>query len=175
MKPQKVFGLGALTIVIGLSLSCKDSSGPVATKPPEEVLYQNSFEANADTVGLYGFGPKSFSGDVPAGGGRRSLCVTGGCTVPHVCCDLLLVDAESRLKLSCWGKMQSRGGRIELSLCTSSSPVLSITIKDTVWTQYQSAETIVCPKNERLHLSMCTDTTANSSMLVDVVTIVRIN
>ncbi|MBI5477060.1 MAG: hypothetical protein HY964_10045 [Ignavibacteriales bacterium] len=149
--------------------------------PPEpinEIIYSNSFETVKDTVGWYGF--IGISNDAPRTGGTHSAYVAGGCLHPHTWYNLKAFKQDSYLMIKCWGKNLSNGGGVELeavpevSIPENPKRYIFITISDKFWRSYQSDSILFCPANSKLILSMSSGGYVPSSMLVDLIEIIRV-
>jgi hypothetical protein len=133
------------------ALSCDDSN----VGPDGLILYRSSFEADADTVGWQGFGSMTFRDEAPLGGGRRSICVAGGCPIPHAVLDLGPSTEDRRLVLRCWGKSEGTGGLVALVGRGPNDPLgqTGFRISESKWTPYRS-EILLWPANEPLTLEI---------------------
>jgi len=140
------------------------------------VLYSNSFETAADTAGWWGWGTYNFRSDVPPKGGNQSLFVSGGCLFPHAIVTLN-PPGESKLILKSWGKNLGNGGAVELQVGkagTYPAETIHIIVRDSAWTNYQSADTLYCPADSVLTLSFFSGGIVASAMLVDLMQIIRV-
>ena len=154
------------------NLSCDTSM--VVQELPGTVIYSNSFESSADTVGWITQGALEFRVDVPPGGGTQSVYVAGGCLAPTAWVDLNPLDQDSRLLLRCWGKSLVGGGSVMLDRSGEFSQGIQIGIGDSAWTSYASRDTLFCPANIPMRLSVLSGGIIFNSMLVDRLEIVRV-
>ncbi len=168
MKPFSIFP--ALCIAV-FGLHCSEISAP---EEAEELVYYTSFEIDADTVGWQGYA-FGFKKEAPVRGGHRSLAVSGGCIYPHALLVLAPPENDSRLVLRCWGKNIGIGGGVTLELGGDQSGSIHISVQDTGWKAYESADTLFCPKGNTLNLSLGAGGIAWSAMLVDLIEIKRIH
>ncbi|MBA4313629.1 MAG: hypothetical protein C0417_13475 [Chlorobiaceae bacterium] len=142
---------------------------------PGERIYFNSFETSADTIGWNGW--MEFRREAPPIGGQQSVYISGGCIYPHAYINLPAENYDRLLILRCWGKNLEIGGLVELRLNPEvsiwPSPHVSISVNDTLWKFYQS-DTLHCPANIPLQLSMSAGGIVPSTMLVDLIEIIRV-
>lgn len=151
--------------------SCQHSVEPQATIG--EIVYFNSFESVADTVGWSGYGAIAFRSDAPPGGGKQSLFVSGGCVIPHAYVDIATAAEDNYLIIRCWGKNLGVGGGVWIEVANSRTHVgTDITDKD--WAFYTSRDTLFCRANQTVRLCMVCGGIVSSEMLVDLVEVVRL-
>ena len=139
-----------------------------------EQIYFNSFESQSDVVGWEG-NAFNFSGEAPEHGGKQSLCVSGGCVIPHAQYTLGPQNTDCNLIIRFWGRNLSNGGGVTLSVNKAGGEHIGFDISDKDWTLYESQEMIFCPANTSLTLSMISGGIAFSSMLIDMIDIRRID
>ena len=141
------------------------------------IVYSNSFESSADTVGWTGYGTIQFKNDVPPGGGKHSLYVSGACMVPHAQFKIGLMLQGGSYIIRCWGKNLANGGGVFLGVGQNSfeGKGIYVSVSDTNWTLYQTAETLFCPADSSLWITMVSGGIVYSAMLVDEVQVVRVN
>ena len=154
---------------------CDIMTPPVKTiEPPASRVYFNSFESQGDTIGWKGL--MEFRADAPPLGGKHSVLISGGCIYPHAYYDLPVSQEDNYLIVKCFGKNLSNGGGIELDLSDNDAHHhIVIGITDTIWRSYQSRDTLYCPRNTRLRLSMSSGGIVPSSMLVDLLEVLKVN
>lgn len=140
----------------------------------QEVVYSNSFESPADTVGWIGYGTMQFRNDVPPGGGQHSLFVSGGCTVPHAAFKIGRVARDSRFVVKFWGKNLGNGGSVGLGFGPGPFGGIAVSVDDTVWTQYESQDILYCPADSTLWLTLNAGGIVASSMLVDNIQVLQL-
>jgi hypothetical protein len=123
--------------------------------PDDEFLYWSSFEADADTVGWRGVGTMTFRNEAPLGGGRRAICVSGGCPIPHAVFEMEPSSEDRRLVLRCWGKGEGTGGVVALGGRGPNDPLgqIGVRIRESKWAPYRS-EILFWPANEPLTLEI---------------------
>jgi hypothetical protein len=157
-------------------IGCNKISDPLntLTKPVQgEIVYSNSFESDSDTIGWQGFGTFEFRPDAPIEGGNRSLFVSGGCPVPHASVELDTLREDCSLIIHCYGKNLAIGGLVALALCQDELKEIAITINDSNWNKY-SSDTLFCAANQSVKLSLSSGGIVSSSMLVDLIEIIKI-
>lgn len=164
-----------LTAFFVLLSSCVDITQPDEENTNQSLIYQNSFESEADTSGFWCWGMIEFRNEAPAGGGERSLFVTGGCPVPHVRFNLEPLEEEGKVLLICWGKALNHGGAVSLSIGNVISPAIGIAVTDSVWTAYQAEDTLKVAKGDTLTVQLYSGGIVPASMLVDNLKIYRLN
>lgn len=140
--------------------------------PAGERLYFNSFETPRDTAGWYGFA--GIFNEAPPSGGLRSAVVSGGCIYPHAWYALPRLSRDSYLIIRCWGKNLSNGGTVDLDL-TGYDRKITMSISEPDWRACNSHDTLFCPAGSSVRLSMSAGGIVPSSMLVDLIEIVRVN
>ncbi len=141
------------------------------------VIYSNSFESSADTVGWTGYGERVFRNDAPPDGGRQSLYVSGGCVVPHAQFRIGVVTEGGNYVIRCWGKNLSNGGAVGLGFSPSpfaETAGISVVVSDSVWTSYTSSDSLYCPAGSNLWIWMISGGFVGSAMLVDRIEVVRV-
>ncbi|MFC1502260.1 hypothetical protein ACFL6A_02495 [bacterium] len=165
-----IFGLLVCALLL-LTFSCNHITEPGAGF---QWPYLNSFETGEDTTGWRGNGFFDLRDSAAPGGGSQSLFVAGGCPIPHAFYDLDIAGEECALQLRCWGKNLAIGGSVTLQLVNNPSREITISITDTAWTFYESAQTLTCPSDDAVRITMNSGGYAPSSMLVDLLEIVRV-
>lgn len=167
MKITKIY----LILICLILISCEKDT---IHFNPSEHIYFNSFEQSTDTIGWEGIGLGNIKEDAPESGGKYSLFVSGGCIIPHVVYKFATVQEECYVVLKCWGKNLSNGGGINLHAVNGSGG-LSISISDTNWTSYVSKDTLLSPADGILELNLIAGGIFGSSMLVDLIEIVKVD
>jgi hypothetical protein len=146
------------------------------TYPEEngEILYASSFESDSDTAGWHGYGSLQFRSEPAPDGGKRSLHVSGGCIVPHAEIELGPPGQDSRILLSCWGKNLGIGGTVGITMKGQLRKYAPIAVQDTVWTFYESKDTLFAQAGSPLILSVMSGGIVPSAMLLDLIEVRRI-
>jgi len=158
-----------LVASISFLSSCQKSVEPGKTTGNR--IYATSFESDADTIGWWGYGSRTFRHDAPPGGGYRSLVVSGGCIVPHAGVDLPPLSSSMYISLRCWGKALHGGGSIVLDYGYETPRGISVYVSDTVWTEYSVTDSLLCLANLPLRLSFFSGGIVPGSMAVDLLEI----
>jgi hypothetical protein len=157
---------------IVLLIGCK-TPPPTAEQPVRgEEVYYNSFESPGDTSGWGGY--MRFTDDAPPPGGNHSAFISGGCIIPHAYVTIVAPSYDTYLILRCWGKNLSNGGEIRLIRKNDWGGAITILINDTTWTRYQSADELFCPAGDTLSLELTSGGFIGSSMLIDLIEVVRV-
>jgi hypothetical protein len=139
-----------------------------------QLIYFNSFESQSDIKGWEG-SAFNFSNDVPEHGGKRSLYVSGGCTVPHFQYTIPPQKTDSYLILKLWGKNLSNGGGVSLYVNKAGYRGIHCDISEKDWTLYESKDTLFCPANTSLTLGGESGGFISSSMLIDMIEIRKLD
>ncbi|MBI3005114.1 MAG: hypothetical protein HYY49_06810 [Ignavibacteriales bacterium] len=155
-----------------LSLCCDPLVAPNA-EGARELIYFSSFEKDADTSGWQGYG-FGLSNEAPQNGGSRSLGVSGGCIWPHALLQLKPIQEDSRLIIRCVGKNLAIGGGVSLELAGDYRRSIHISVQDTAWRAYESADTLFCPAGSTLNLSLGAGGIVYSAMLVDLIEVRKV-
>ena len=179
-KFSKQYGIRILELIILLLFTflsgCKTSDEILNGLYTHDVIYYNSFETKEDTVGIKYFAGRITGDDASPGGGKRSLYVSGGCIIPHVVLPIPAQTDNGYYQLKCWGKALVRGGIVELSTDSSSkNNYISIFIEDKHWDHYQNTDSLYCPANTTMWISLISGGDNPGGMLVDQIEIVKIN
>ncbi len=140
----------------------------------EQVVYSNDFESPADTVGWVGYGSMQLRDDVPPGGGRYSLFVSGGCIGPHASFRIMKASGDSRFILRFWGKRLINGGGVGLGFSESPTGGIGVSVADSTWTHYESQDILYCPADSSLWLTMVSGGFIPGAMLVDNIEVVQV-
>ncbi len=151
----------------GLQLSLAQQDGVV--------VYSNSFESPKDTAGMQFYGMMKFSSDVPSGGGKQSLYISGGCIWPHAQAEVGPFEQDGFYILRCWGKDLQIGGGVSIGVEGNYSRQAYVNVNKKEWTFYQSSEKLFCPAGKKIMLSMGAGGIISSSMLVDKLEVVRVD
>lgn len=165
MKQLAILFFTFMSVIL---IGCEDIMSP--SYSPGDALYLNSFETNADTTGWNGFGTLRLFKEAPQVGGKQSVFISGGCTVPHAILELPEIDYNMRVELKLWGKNLGTGGGIALKNVDTGEHI-SVRVSDSTWTQYRSSQQLIIKKGNHLQLSMSSGGFIPSAMLVDLVEI----
>ena len=137
-------------------------------------IYFNSFESQSDVAGWTG-NAFSFSNDVPAHGGKKSLSISGGCVLPHARYTVTPQNTDCYLILKFRGKNLSSGGSVNLYVNKAGYKEISFDVSKKDWTLYESPDTLFCPANTSLTIEAMAGGISSSAMLIDMVEIRKLN
>ena len=179
-KFSKQYDIRILELIILLLFTflsgCKTSDEILNGLYTHDVIYYNSFETKEDTVGIEFFAGKITGDDASPGGGKRSLYVSGGCIIPHVVLPIPAQTENGYYQLKCWGKVDIGNGVVVLSTDSSSeSNYITISILDTNWKYDLTSDSLYCPANTTMKISIISGGKKPGGMLVDQIEIVKIN
>lgn len=135
------------------------------------VVYSLGFNTTEDTVDFKGYGYWNLVTDSVDNTIRRCLFVTGGCPFPHVIVELPSFG-EGQFGLLVQGRKLENSGYVLLR--TDDEKVISINIADSVWTFYQSGDTLFGESDDRYYLELNSGGFIPASMLVDEIQIIRL-
>lgn len=138
-----------------------------------DTIYFNSFESDTDTCGWEGNGEYTFRDEAAPNGGVRSLFVSGGCIAPHALYKLPPQSASGYYILQGWGRDLEMGGHVQLEV-EGEYPGIYFSVNDSLWTEYQSADTLFCAADKQMVLSFMSGGIAPSAMLVDRLAVVKL-
>ncbi len=159
-----------LLIVILSLIGCKkllspnDENKDLERDPVSEVVYSNDFNSSGDTSGFTGYGYWKPISDTLNQEIRQCLFVTGGCPFPHVKIDLPEFG-EGKFILQLIGRKLDDGGSV--TLLTNDNKEISIIVKDSFWTFYQSSDTLRGESDDQYYLWLNSGGIKAASMLVD--------
>lgn len=136
------------------------------------IVYSNSFESSADTIGW--LGSMQFREEAAPDGGRSSALISGGCIWPHFWIDFPPAAENRYYLIRCWGKSLEQGGIIGIRTATDEINEALITVNDTIWTYYESLDTLFCPAGTKITLFMGSGGIIPGSMLIDNVEIIKL-
>ncbi|MFH1680043.1 MAG: hypothetical protein ABIH26_05290 [Candidatus Eisenbacteria bacterium] len=164
----------AVPLILAVLLpGCGDSTAP-GCPSGGTVIYSNSFETEADTVGWVLGSASLREGDTPPGGGSRALYVSGGCLWPHAYHDLPPLGEGASLVVRCWGKNLDQGGGVLLGSMDDWLGAVRVGFIDTVWTCRQSEDTLECSAGESLQIMLQAGGFVPSAILVDRIEVVSV-
>jgi hypothetical protein len=168
-----------LSVIFLAALFCysctkeEPGDGTVIDFITDNVLYANSFENEADTVGLSGYCFVSLEEDTPVGGGAYSLFVSCGCIAPHATLEIGPFEEDQQLIISCWGKGADMGGSVSLR---NSKDVINISIsgQDSVWQFFESVGTLSYTAGETVTLEFSAGGIASGIIYVDMLEVRKV-
>ncbi len=156
--------------------ACKDLSTETDAWPPNsELVYYNSFESKADTIGWRILASFQLVSDAPAGGGSQSVRVSGGCPVPHATVRVNTHGKAGKYYLECFGKDLASGGSVQLNKTSEPFTKLVVHIRDTNWVRYRADGYIECSASDTLQVTILSGGYNPSAILVDCISIYHSN
>ncbi len=168
MKKVKIY----IPLLFLLLVACGGKSGIIG--PVAGSIYFNSFESAQDTIGWKGSGSIDFSEDAPPGGGKRSLFVSGACSVPHAVFTLPALAEDGYYRLQCWGKNLQLGGSVRLAV-EGLETGQQVVVQDSNWVFLETNQPLFCPKHYHLCLMLSSGGIVASAMLVDLIQIIKVS
>jgi hypothetical protein len=173
---RKISALVLVSLMVLAVLCCSRNDCDVAGPCCDDLLYFNSFESNADTVGWHGNGGIAFSRDTAPRGGSRSLSVSGGCIFPHVTYTLEPVRERGSYTIRLWAKAILQNGSVLLRIADMpGNPPVSISVDQPEWASYTTDRQICCPAGRSLVIEMDSGGFSPGEMLVDLVEVIRVD
>lgn len=157
-------------VVIFISLTVSSCSNSLESDEPD-IFYFNSFENTSDLSKWLGFGTQEIRNDSPSGCGQYSVYISGGCDIPHAYIEFPELSQSCSLIVKCFGKNLLRGGSVTLRNRSKENSQIRISISDSSWRGYESWDTLICEKNDKLSLELSSGGFVHSAMLVDAVEI----
>lgn len=156
-----------------LLFSCKQSIDPESND-----YFSQSFETITDTIGWHGTGSINICAESPQNGSGHSLNVSGGCLYPHAYKRLRPLNFDHRFILKCLAKTRSSGGGIKLAsfgLPSYLSLIHTVHVRDTVWTVYQTEDTLNIPAGYSPEIRMSAGGIVSSDMQIEWIKIISVN
>ncbi|MEE8335848.1 MAG: hypothetical protein V3S48_05380 [Candidatus Neomarinimicrobiota bacterium] len=163
-----------ILLIVFILCSCEDVTDR-ETMDQSLVIYHNSFESKEDTENWKGNASLQLKAEAPDVGGKQSVFISGGCIIPHAYLELGPVETDGLYILRFWGKNLTTGGSLELGSTDNDSNIIQIRIVQKNWKKYISEDTLFCAAGEKLRISMNAGGFLVSSMLVDMLEIVKVN
>lgn len=142
-----------------------------STDESGNVIYHTSFENSADLSAWEGLSPENLRSDHAPGGGNYSIFVSGGCTIPHASLTLEKTDVDRYVKVSFYGKNILNGGDVAVFPGEEFDHCLECIVRDSIWENYQSDESIFWPAGEGLTIWMNSGGFVAGAMLIDEMTV----
>lgn len=137
---------------IFIIIACNKSFEPIKLENVEEIIYSNSFESEDDFEGWQGKTNFELRTDTPINGGIHSLYLRGACSQPVARYIFNLGQEECKLQIRFWGK--SLFGIGSLYFYPIDSNYCEIIISDSVWTYYESPDTLIFPSNTEVRIDI---------------------
>ncbi|MCB0296083.1 MAG: hypothetical protein KDG51_12790 [Calditrichaeota bacterium] len=165
--------IAGILILLMLLTGCAQQAR--SGKAGSTVLF-NSFESARDTTNWYWTGTHSFSSDVPPGGGGQALEVSGGNIFPIGTFITQPLRYGGYFTLQCWGKIRGNGGYVELATISDHevSDAIQAEIIEPQWQFVRASDTLYCPPNKSLMLTLQAGMVRDGQILVDLIEIKKI-
>lgn len=172
----QVLAFGFVIAVTGCTDSdngpcCSGSDGPGGT-----AIYFNSFESPSDTLGWSTYGTVMLADDAAPGGGSRSIHVSGGCTDHSPTLRLGPITDGGHFALRCWAKR--RGYVTQPVVMTIAEELdqgmIRIDVTTSEWRAYLPNETLFCPPNRSLLISLAAFGFAGGTLQVDLLEVLQL-
>lgn len=166
-------------VIIGLALmmfwaGCA-GSGKQGPRDGYRVFY-NSFETPQDTSRWYWAGTCQFSHDAAPGGGTQALLVKGGRLLPAGSFITRPLKYGGYFTIRFWAKMVDVGGYVELSTIADHEvgESIHVPIYEPSWMALRSADTLYCPPNQSLMLTVQAGAMVEGQVLVDMLEVRKV-
>ncbi len=139
-------------------------------------VFYNSFETPQDTTLWYWAGTCQFSADAAPGGGKHALLIKGGKLLPAGSFITQPLKYGGYFTLRFWGKMVDIGGYIELSTIADHEirESIHVPILESTWMPLTSADTLYCPPNQSLMLTVQAGAMVDGQVLVDMLEVRKV-
>ena len=166
-----------LSIIFSFFMAgCQLNEEPEPHSGDRQLYYFNSFESAADTAELdNGYAWVELMPDAPPEGGKKSLFISGGCIAPHASIKLNPLAEDGHFILRCWGKTAEIGGSVVMSVADDYPHQIGVFVQDSTWIAYETPDTLYCPAGGQLLISLSSGGFAQSSMLVDLLEVVKVD
>ena len=152
-----------------LSTGCEKIFGTIS-----DFLYSTSFEEYQSMDQWENGEYAECKNEVPAGGGKRSLYVSGGCVVPHMVLDLGRIESEDLFTVRFMGKVLVNGGSVSIITVKGKSEWIdlgSVYLIDKNWKEYKLVSTVPIPLGYNLKIQMSSGDFVVGGMLIDLLEI----
>lgn len=167
-----LFLLGAM-LVFPVS-GCMKHTRSVASK--SHTVFLNSFETPQDTLSWYWSGQYRLTADTPPGGGRFALEIKGQNALPAGTFISRPLRHGGYFTVECWGKMKNAGGFVQLAIISRHeiAETIQIGVFEPEWRFLQSSDTLYCPPNKSLMLSIRAGLDAEGEMVLDLLQVKKV-
>ena len=164
--------LGLFAILLS---SCAQQVRNTAKKQSNTVLF-NSFESTQDTLRWYWADMPEFTADTPPGGGSQALKVIGGMLLPSGTFISQPLKHGGYFTIQCWGKTLDFGGMIELTTVSKHDigDNIQAHIVDPDWRFVTSEDTLYCPPNQSLMLTLQPGMIKHGGIVVDMLEVKKV-
>jgi hypothetical protein len=166
------FLLGAL-IVFFLPGCLKQTRN---SAPKAHTVFLNSFESPEDTLSWYWAGEYRLTTDTPPGGGKFALEIKGRNALPAGTFISRPLRHGGYFIIECWGKMKNAGGFVQLATISEHevTEAIQILILEPEWKFLQSIDTLYCPPNRSLMLSLQAGLDREGEMVIDLLQVKKV-
>jgi hypothetical protein len=144
---------------------------------PDNVIYFNSFESDEDTTGWRWLDPEMFVKIPAPGGGKNSLHIGGGCTMPTAFLTLPPQYEEGNYLMSCWGKIdESSGGRVYLTTSDvhNDSVTVRLDVHSLEWQFLQTETSLHCSMEDTMRIEIWIGGIVPNSMYIDLLKVEKV-
>ena len=143
---------------------------------PKNTVFYNSFEFPQDTINWYWAKESKFTSDTPPGGGKKALRILGNLATPAASFLSQRIKNGGYFTIQCWGKMVDIGGYIELATITNheKKDAIHVSVLEEEWHLVSTADTLYCPPNSNLMLSIQAGLLMDGTILVDMLQIKKV-
>lgn len=165
----------SVLLIFAILISISGCSNGIGAPNPGEIVYQNSFESQADLMHITGNGFSVAEEGGPESG-TKSLFVSGGCVLPHMNLKPELSSIGENggwFVISFYGRTDNNSGgilRIKTNEIAGQEYAADFSIKEKIWLFYESdpifIETDPGPVIEGIAGGF-----ASSNMYIDLITI----
>lgn len=145
-------------------------------KSKQNTVYFNSFETPQDTLSWYWANNYHLINDAPPGGGKHSLKVKGGRVLPAASFISQPLRYGGYFTVSCWGKVIDIAGYLQLATISDHDldGAIQLHILDPEWKYIESTDTLFCPPNRSLMLTLQPGLMAEGSLAIDMIRVKKV-
>ncbi|MFC1529512.1 hypothetical protein ACFL41_00430 [Gemmatimonadota bacterium] len=158
--------IGLLAVFLGATTVASCDSLLSVREDDDPLIYRSSFETLVSVWAWKGVNGVERSNGACPGGGAYSGYVSGGCEGPHAYLDLPPSKRDRHLIIRFWAKVLELQGHLEFAALNTDQHIW-ITVNDTTWTHYPASDTLFCPANRTLRITMGSGGIEPGAMLVD--------
>jgi hypothetical protein len=144
--------------------------------PQSHTVFLNSFETPKDTLSWYWSGKYRLTTDTPPGGGSFALEIKGRKALPAGTFISRPLRHGGYFTVECWGKMKNAGGFVQLATISEHevAETIRIPIFEPEWQFLQSTDTLYCPPNRSLMLSIQAGLDNEGEMVLDLLQVKKV-
>ena len=165
MKKSLLFFATLLILFAGIS--CTKNEPTLNSEVDTTILYSNSFESSADTIGWQGSACfVELIEDANMAGEEQSITVSCGCIGPYFYYEIDAVEEDSYAVISCEGKASGMGGSLSLH---SPEGMINIPIsgQNSTWQHYESTDTLFCAAGESFKVYLSAGGIKSGEIIID--------